>query len=99
MSALDFAAGPSYELVIAGDANASDTQKMIRAVQVRYLPHKVLIYRETGGKLPEIVNYAEYTRYQEDMDGRAAAYVCENFTCKAPTSDIEQMLAWLNELK
>ncbi len=99
MGALDFATGPSYELVIAGEAGARDTREMIRAVQVRYLPHTVLVYRETGGKLPEIVNYAEYTRYQEDVDGRAVAYVCENFTCRTPTSDIEQMLAWLNELK
>jgi hypothetical protein len=99
ISALDFAAGPSYELVIAGEAGAGDTHEMIRAVHVRYLPHKVLIYRETGGKLPEIVKYAEYTRYQEDVDGRAAAYVCENFACRKPTSDIDQMLALLNALK
>lgn len=95
MSALDFANGPSYELVIAGDTAASDTRAMIKAVHQRYLPHKVLLFRPTEVELPEIVKYAEYTRYQEDLNGRAAAYVCENFTCKTPTSDIDQMLAWL----
>lgn len=98
MSALDFANGPSYELVIAGDTDARDTLEMIKAVHQRYLPHKVLIHRPTEEELPEIVQYAEYTRFQEDIDGRAAAYVCENFTCKTPTSDIDQMLAWLSGL-
>jgi uncharacterized protein YyaL (SSP411 family) len=98
MSALDFANGPSYELVIAGDTSARDTRAMIKAVHQRYLPHKVLIFRPTDEELPEIVQYAQYTRYQEDVKGRAAAYVCENFTCKTPTTDIDQMLSWLNEL-
>ena len=98
MSALDFANGPSYELVIAGDTGTRDTRKMIKAVHQHYLPHKVLIHRPTEEELPEIVQYAEYTRFQEDIDGRAAAYVCENFTCKTPTSDIDQMLAWLSGL-
>jgi uncharacterized protein YyaL (SSP411 family) len=96
MSAFDFARGPSFELVIAGDTNASDTRSMIRSVHTRYLPHKVFLLRPTERELPEIVKYAEYTRYQGDLNGRAAAYVCENFACKTPTSDIDQMLAWLN---
>jgi uncharacterized protein YyaL (SSP411 family) len=96
MSALDFANGPSYELVIAGDTGARDTREMIKAVHQRYLPHKVLIHRPTEEELPEIVQYAEYIRYQEDVKGKAAAYVCENFTCKIPTTDIDQMLSWLS---
>ena len=25
------------------------------------------------------------------IDGKAAAYVCENFTCKAPVTDAEEL--------
>jgi uncharacterized protein YyaL (SSP411 family) len=96
MSALDFANGPSFELVIAGDKTASDTRSMIRAVHQRYLPHKVLLLRPTEEREPEIVKLAPYTRYHESLNGRAAAYVCENFSCKTPTSDIDLMLDWLN---
>jgi uncharacterized protein YyaL (SSP411 family) len=96
MSALDFANGPSFELVIAGDTTASDTRSMIRAVHQRYLPHKVLLLRPTEEQEPEVVKLASFTRYHESLNGRAAAYVCENFSCKTPTSDIELMLDWLN---
>ena len=96
ISALDFANGPSFELVIAGDTTASDTRSMVRAVHQRYLPHKVLLLRPTEEQEPEIVKLAPYTRYHESINGSAAAYVCENFSCKNPTSDIELMLDWLN---
>jgi uncharacterized protein YyaL (SSP411 family) len=96
MSALDFANGPTFELVIAGDRDAADTRDMIRAVHEGYFPHKVLLLRPADHENPEIAGIAPYVRYQESLDGNAAAYVCENFTCKIPTSDIDQMLAWLN---
>ena len=57
---------------------------------------RLLLRKPEVRDIPEIVKYAEYTRYQENLNGRAAAYVCENFACKTPTSDIDQMLAWLN---
>ena len=96
MSALDFASGPSFELVIAGDTTASDTRSMIRAVHKHYLPHKVLLLRPTEEEQPDIVQLAPYTRYYESLNGRAAAYVCENFSCKTPTSNIDQMLDLLD---
>jgi uncharacterized protein YyaL (SSP411 family) len=97
MSALDFATGPSYELVIAGRTGSQDTRDMVRAIHRQYLPHKVLVLRPTEVDDPDIMLYAEYTRYQEDVDGKTVAYVCRNYTCKTPTSDIDTMLKWLNE--
>jgi hypothetical protein len=97
MSALDFATGPSYELVVAGHSGSRDTRDMVRAIHRQYLPNKVLVLRPTEVDSPEIIQYAEYTRYQDDVDGRAVAYVCKNYTCKTPTSDIDTMLRWLSE--
>ena len=97
MSALDFATGPSYELVIAGNTTSQDTRDMVKAVHRSYLPHKVLVFRPTEVKTPDIVGLAEYTRNQEDIEGAAAAYVCRDFVCRAPTTDILQMIEWLNE--
>jgi uncharacterized protein YyaL (SSP411 family) len=97
MSGFDFAAGPSYELIIAGELEATDTKRMIRAVQSSYLTHKVLIFRPTDEESPEILELAEYTKYHGLLWGRAAAYVCIDFSCRTPTSDVEQMMNWLNE--
>jgi hypothetical protein len=97
MGALDFATGPSYELVIAGNSTSRDTRDMVKAVHRSYLPHKILVFRPTEVKTPDIVQLAEYTRNQDDIEGAAAAYVCRDFVCRAPTTDILQMIEWLNE--
>lgn len=97
MCALDFGVGPSYEVVIAGVPDSEDTQKMIRALTSRFIPNKVLLLRPEGEKVPAITAIAEFTRYQNALDGKATAYVCRNYTCDAPTTDIAAMLKSLEQ--
>jgi uncharacterized protein YyaL (SSP411 family) len=94
MAAVDFAIGPSFEIVIAGDIEAEDTREMLRAFQSRYLPHKVLLYRPTSNQA--ITKLAPFAASQEPLDGQATAYVCRDFACKAPTHDIEEALDYLD---
>jgi len=42
MSALTFAFGPSFEVVISGDSDKEDTQAMLKALQKNSFPNKVL---------------------------------------------------------
>ena len=92
MLALDFAVGPTHEIVIAGDPAAEDTRDMLRAVHAPFLPNKVVVLRpdEAGEAIAELV---PYVAEQRAVDGRATIYVCENFTCQAPTHDVEAALA------
>jgi uncharacterized protein YyaL (SSP411 family) len=94
MVGLDFNAGPAYEVVIAGDPTAADTRSMLQSLRLRFLPRKVVALRPTGDS-PEITRIAAYTREQRTIDGRATAYVCRDFACRRPTTDIEEMLAAL----
>ena len=41
----------------------------------------------------EIIRMAPYTEFMAPKTGRATAYVCTDFVCKLPTTDISQMLA------
>ena len=43
-----------------------------------------------------IARLAEFTRYQSDLEGKATAYVCLNFRCRLPTTEVSQMLQSLN---
>ena len=87
--------GPSYEVVIAGKSGARDTITMIRALREHFVPNKVLLFRPTNEKLPDIIRLAEYTKYQSSIDGKATAYVCLNYNCKLPTIDSGKMLELL----
>ncbi len=93
--ALDFALGPSFEVVVAGDAAATDTRALLAAFQTRFLPQLVLVHRPEGEE-PEIARLAPFTREQVSRAGKALAYVCRNYACRAPTTDVAQALRYLD---
>jgi len=98
MIALDFYYGPSKEIVIAGDPEAEDTQAMLAAIRKPFLPNKVVLVRPEGDS-PEITKLAPYTASQMARDGKATAYVCENFACNLPTTDVAEMVELLGVKK
>ncbi len=95
LTALDFGIGPSYEVVIAGNSRAEDTKAMLRALRRQFIPNKVVILKPSEQNAPEITRLAEFTRYQTSRDGKATAYVCLNYNCKLPTTEINKMLELL----
>jgi hypothetical protein len=93
---LDFLLGPSYEIVVAGHRERPDTERMIGALRDRFLPNKVVLFRDAGVEDP-IAEIAGFTAHQTSVDGKATAYVCQNFVCRLPTHDIQEMLRSLGE--
>ncbi|HEX5484308.1 MAG TPA: thioredoxin domain-containing protein [Terriglobia bacterium] len=96
MVALDFATGPAFEVVVSGDPQAEDTRAMLKALRSEYLPSKVILLRPGGQGTNEIIRLAGFTRDQAMLDGKATAYVCQNFRCHLPTTDIQQMMEFLH---
>ncbi|MBN1382972.1 MAG: thioredoxin domain-containing protein [Deltaproteobacteria bacterium] len=98
MSAIDFAFGPSQEVVVVGDPKAEDTQKMLKALRRPYSPNLVVLYRDATEKTPDICRIAPYTQEMRSKDGMATAYVCTNNTCEQPTTDIQTMMTFIEEV-
>ena len=94
---LDFAIGPSYEVVITGRAGADDTRAMLRALRSGFFPNKVLVFKPEGEGGKEVAEVAKFTATQHAVDGKATAYVCRNFVCKLPTTDPGVMLEALRQ--
>jgi uncharacterized protein YyaL (SSP411 family) len=95
LAAVDFAVGPAYEVVIAGDPQARDLGKMLQKLRRSFIPNKVVIVRPAG-EAPEIAALAGFTKDLHGKEGRATAYVCRNYECKLPTTDAGEMLAFLD---
>jgi hypothetical protein len=94
MVALQYALNPNYEVVIVGRTKAKDTRAMLAALRKPFLPGKVVLLRPPDKKAAaEIIRLAPYTEFMVAKNGRATAYVCTNFVCKLPTTDVSQMLA------
>jgi len=97
LTAVDFAIGPSYEVVVVGPPPGPDTAEMLKALRGRYMPNKVLLFRPSEEASPEITRLAPFTAQHRPLDGKATAYVCVEGACKMPTTDLTEMLALMQE--
>jgi uncharacterized protein YyaL (SSP411 family) len=94
MAGVNFGVGPSYEVVIVGEAEAEDTQGMLAALRGEFIPNKVVLLRPPG-EAPDIIRLAEFTKYHSLLNDKATAYVCLNHYCELPTNDVDTMLELL----
>src|SRR5262249_4802237 len=75
------------QVVLVGEAGRSELE---RAVARRYLPFGIVLslsaeqQRHLGAELG-------FVRRMKPIDGRAAAYVCRDFTCRQPVTTVEEM--------
>ena len=90
--AVDFAIGPAHEVVIAGRPGAEDTRAMLTALRTAFIPNAVVLLRPAGEAAPAIARIAPFTEAQTPIDGKAAAYVCQNGACNRPTTDVAELL-------
>lgn len=91
MAAIDFGHSKPKQIIIAGKANAADTRAMIRVIHERYIPNKLLILADGGAAQAQIVRWLPVVEFMRQRDGRATAYICEDFVCRLPTSDLQAM--------
>jgi uncharacterized protein YyaL (SSP411 family) len=97
LSGLDYALGPSHEVVIAGGLDEEETQNMLVELRNRFLPNTVVLLRsdeETSKRLNEL---APFSKFYDRVNDKATVHVCINHNCKLPTNDIGQMLKLLGE--
>ncbi len=85
--ALDFQMSPTQQIVIAGDKYARDARALLTEVHRYFLPHKVVILADDNDAVPK----SEAVRQMKPVNGKAAAYVCENFTCQSPVTDPREL--------
>ena len=81
--ALDFAIGPSFEVVIAGSLKQAETRSLLKKLRTRFLPNKVVLLRKPDEEAKELSGIAPFIEHMALIDGRPAAYVCSNFACSS----------------
>lgn len=90
LQGVDFATGTPQEIVIAGEKEAEDTGEMLRRLTPEFLPNAVLLLKSPqDNKLEEL---ASFTSDFEMKNGKATAYVCQNYACELPTNDPGKMM-------
>lgn len=89
--ALDFAVGPSKEIVLAGEKIDARTGQMLNSLYERFIPNKVVIFRPASDEAAkDIISLVPFVDKQKPIGGQTTAYVCENYNCKFPTNDAKK---------
>jgi len=79
------------QIVIAGEAEAADTRSLLREIHARFLPNQVVLLIDSEETRRFFAQCAPAVANMQKVEGRAAAYVCQNYTCQLPVSDPAQL--------
>ena len=85
------------EIVIVGSSKDDKTKKAIEKIKSEYVPSKVIIFKDTDDKLNKLSPLAKWTITQETIDDKTTFYICQDFACKIPTTDLDLALKFINE--
>lgn len=81
---------PPRQIVIAGES-----PEMLRAVRQRFLPYVSVIGIDSDGTRELLAREMPALGEMRPVDGKPAAYACENFVCRLPVTgvaELEQLL-------
>ena len=87
LCAVDASLAKPRQIVIAGKPDAADTRALLREVRAVFSPNQIVILADGAAGQEWLGKKLEFLRTVAPVEGKAAAYVCENFTCQAPVTD------------
>jgi uncharacterized protein YyaL (SSP411 family) len=89
--ALSWSRSKAKQVVIAGKVDDSATQAMLREVHRRFVPHEVVILADGSAGQQFFADRVEFMKSVGKIDNKPTAYVCENFVCQLPTTDVKTL--------
>lgn len=87
--ALDAWHTPPRQVVVAGDPESEDTQRLLEVVRARPRPHRVVLLADGGEGQAWLAERNPFFGDLAPVEGRATLYLCENFVCEWPVNEID----------
>ena len=83
--------GKPRQIVIAGKKDSPETKALLKEVHRHFLQNTIVLLADANEGQKYLGEINEAIRAMSLVEGKPAAYVCENFTCKAPVTDLKQL--------
>ena len=96
LTALDRQLQTPKQIVIAGVRGRADTNALLAEVHSRYLPTTLILLADGAENQQFLEKKLPFLKGVEQVDGKATAYVCENFSCKMPVNSPEALAELIN---
>ena len=93
---MNFALAKQVQVIIAGRADDSDTRDMLK--KIRYMsvtgsiPGMTIFLVSNDEDRARLKKYFSFIESIKQKDGRATAYVCKNYTCSQPVTNVDMLL-------
>jgi uncharacterized protein len=89
--AVENSLGKPRQIVIAGKKDSPETKALLKEVHRHFLPNTIVILADANAGQKYLGERNEAVRAMSVVEGKPAAYVCENFTCKAPVTEVKRL--------
>jgi uncharacterized protein YyaL (SSP411 family) len=91
LQALSYTLARPKEIAIIGERQKADTRAMLRVAAGNYQPFQIIALGDPNTRTPAVPLLED----RKQIDGRATAYVCVDFSCRAPVTEPEALRSLL----
>ena len=89
---VDFLIDAPKEIAIVGNPLNEQTQEILRNIHRRFVPNKVIaLLNPNTEEKQEIEELIPLLAGKASIDGKTTIYVCQNYACQLPTTDIDDL--------
>ncbi|MFD1848667.1 thioredoxin domain-containing protein [Oceanobacillus bengalensis] len=89
LQSLQLMENPTKEVVVLGKKNDPALQSFLEELQIKFIPNITLL---VGERPEDFSNVAPFATEYKQLDDAPTIYVCENFACKQPTTELDKAL-------
>ena len=84
LAAYEFSLSKPKQIVLVG---SEGLPALLHELNSRFLPHKIVLLVDGEASRKALSAYLPVIEDMAEKDGKATAYVCENYACQLPTAD------------
>jgi hypothetical protein len=95
----DFKGSKPRQIVVAGKLGRPDTEIMLAMIRKRFLPGKIVLLADGGPGQEFLRQYQPMLAELPAQENKTTVYLCENFSCQLPTSDLAELAKRLEALE
>ncbi len=95
LCALELALEPPRHVVIAGEPSSAEFRALVAILHERLGPQRSLLAVSGGPAQAWLAQRAPWLAEMKPLGGRATAFVCEDFACRAPVMSADELRATL----
>lgn len=96
MVAVGFYLSKPKQILIAGDRHAADTRAILAEIHKRFIPNKIVVLADGGEAHLRLASSLDILNSLRRIDGKATAYICEDYVCRRPTNQTSDVSAILD---